>query len=195
MNSMPLFGASVVTHTTAVSDRPLQRRVVWEAHEINWRCELLALDALMTGSNGSTELLLWTRESLVSQVWGPGTSGLDVVLSVDENDLPVFCWLAPPEEGWESCRPYLSAFVKLLSRWWVVPVGFAAPMTRSSTAVRPSLVASVVSWTPPSPFTLPLFSASLTAFLFPQCVLYLPPLHEAFIMFSGCLLALIALPC
>ncbi len=113
----PLFGKSVVTHDTAVSDRNIRRRVVWETHETNWRCELLALDAVMTGSNEWTELLRWMRESLVSQVWGPGTSGLDVVPPVDEADLPTFCWVAPPEEGWESCRPYLSAFVEVLSRW------------------------------------------------------------------------------
>ncbi|KAI1789693.1 hypothetical protein LXA43DRAFT_892434, partial [Ganoderma leucocontextum] len=116
VESQPLFGNSVVTHNTAMSDRTVQRRVVWEAHETNWCCELLALDALMTGSNEWTELLRWMRESLVSQAWGVGSSGLDVVPPVDEGG-PAFCWLAPPEEGWESCRPYLSAFVELLGRW------------------------------------------------------------------------------
>ncbi|KAI1785584.1 hypothetical protein LXA43DRAFT_899421 [Ganoderma leucocontextum] len=117
VDSQPLFGNFVVTHDGAVSDRTLQHSVVWEVHETNWRCELLALDALMTGSNDWTELLRWMQESLVSQVWGPGTSGLDVVPSMDEGDPSTFCWIAPPEEGWNSCRPYLSAFVELLSRW------------------------------------------------------------------------------
>ena len=57
------------------------------------------------------------RESLVSQVWGPGTSGLDVVPLVDKAGAEAFCWLAPPDEGWEGCRPHLSAFVELLGRW------------------------------------------------------------------------------
>ncbi len=117
MGIQPLFGKSVITHDTAVSDCNIHRRVVWGTHETNWRCELLALNAVMTGSNEWTKLLRWMRESLVSQVWGPGTSGLDVVPPVDEADLPMFCWVAPPEEGWESCRPYLSAFVEVLSRW------------------------------------------------------------------------------
>ena len=116
-DSQPLFGDSVVTRDTAFSDHNVYRRVVWETHETNWRCELLALDAVMTGSNEWTELLRWMRESLVSRVWGPGTSGLDVVPPVDEGGLPVFCWFAPPEEGWESSRLHLSAFVEVLSRW------------------------------------------------------------------------------
>ena len=118
VDSQPSFGNSVVTYNAALSDRNIHCRVVWEAHETNWRCELLALDALMTGSNEWTELLRWMRESLVSQVWGPGTSGLDVVPPVDQaSGMLAFCWLAPPDEGWERCRPHLSAFVELLSRW------------------------------------------------------------------------------
>ena len=54
---------------------------------------------------------------LVSQVWGAGTSGLDVVPPVDDMDAATFAWLAPPEDGWESCRVHLSEFVQLLNRW------------------------------------------------------------------------------
>ena len=118
VESQPLFGNSVIAFETALSNQRVQRRVVWEAYETNWRCELLALDALMVGSNEWTELLRWMRESLVSEVWGSGTSGLDVVPPLeDEEQLPTFCWLAPPEEGWEASRPYLSAFVEILERW------------------------------------------------------------------------------
>ncbi|TBU34262.1 hypothetical protein BD311DRAFT_774071 [Dichomitus squalens] len=118
VEAQPLFGNSAISYDSALSDHGVQRRVVWEAHETNWRCELLALDALMTGSNEWTELLRWMRESLVSQVWGSGTSGLDVVPPLDgEERPPTFCWLAPPEEGWESSRPYLCAFVEMLERW------------------------------------------------------------------------------
>ena len=92
--------------------------MVWEAYETNWRCELLALDALMVGSNEWTELLRWMRESLVSQVWGSGTSGLDVVPPLDdEEQLSTSRWLAPPEDGWESSRRYLSVFVRILESW------------------------------------------------------------------------------
>ena len=59
--SQPLFGNQVVTQATAMSDGALKRRVVWEAHETNWRCELLALDALMVGSNEWAELPRWMR--------------------------------------------------------------------------------------------------------------------------------------
>ena len=117
MDSHPHFGNSVVTYDAALSDRNIQRRVVWDAYETNWRCELLALDAVMTGSNEWSELLRWMRESLVSQVWGPGTSGLDVVPPVDDVGPLASPWLVPPEEGWESSRVYLSAFIQVLGRW------------------------------------------------------------------------------
>ena len=117
VESQPLFGHYVVTQAAAMSDRALQRLIVFETHETNWRCELLALDALMVESNEWAELPRWMRESLVSHVWGSGTSGLDIVPSLDKAEPPMFCWLAPPEEGWESSRPHLSAFVELLGRW------------------------------------------------------------------------------
>nr|VWO99984.1 Protein SEY1 (EC [Ganoderma boninense] len=123
VESQPLYGNYVVTQAAAMSDRALQHRVVFEAHETNWRCELLALDAMMVESNEWAELPRWMRESLVSRVWGSGTSGLDVVPSLDEAEPPTFCWVAPPEEGWESSRPHLSAFVELLSRWPGCPGG------------------------------------------------------------------------
>ncbi|KAI1796810.1 hypothetical protein LXA43DRAFT_879388, partial [Ganoderma leucocontextum] len=125
VESRPLFGNYVVTQAAAMSDRALHCRVVWEAHETNWRCELLALDALMMESNEWAELPRWMRESLVSHVWGSGTSGLDVIPPLDEGGPLAFCWLAPPEEGWESCRPYLSAFIELLGRWPGCPSGLS----------------------------------------------------------------------
>ena len=118
MEAQPLFGNTVITYESALSDQRVQCRVVWEAYETNWRSELLALDALMVGSNEWTELLRWMRESLVSQVWGSGTSGLDVVPPLDDEEQPpTFCWLSPPEDGWESSRPYLGAFVEVLESW------------------------------------------------------------------------------
>ena len=121
VESRPSFGNCVVTHAAAMSDHSLQRRVVWETHETNWRCELLALDALMVGSNGWAELPRWMRECLVSRTWGSGTSGLDVVPLLDGEGPSTFCWLAPPDVGWECSRPHLSAFVELLGRWPACP--------------------------------------------------------------------------
>ncbi|PIL25417.1 hypothetical protein GSI_13307 [Ganoderma sinense ZZ0214-1] len=98
----------------------LRSSIIWDAHETNWRCELLALDALMVRSNQWPELERWMRESLLSHVWGSGTSGIDV-LPPSELQTHSYCWLQPPQEGWEECRGYLKAFVEILSRWDGLP--------------------------------------------------------------------------
>ncbi|KAI1784485.1 hypothetical protein LXA43DRAFT_1066736 [Ganoderma leucocontextum] len=120
MDACPQFGNTLVTLEMARSNSSLRSSVVWDTHETNWRCELLALDALMVGSNQWPELNRWMRESLVSQVWGSGTSGIDVVPS-SEPQGHVFCWVEPPQEGWEECRRYLKSFVEVLGRWEGLP--------------------------------------------------------------------------
>ncbi len=111
----PKYGKTVITADVLASDGGVRARIVWDAYETNWRCELLALDAVMTGSSEWSELDRWMRESLVSKVWGSGTSGIDI--TPDEECEPTFCWREPPEEGWKDCRPFLQAFVHMLGRW------------------------------------------------------------------------------
>ncbi|PIL28436.1 hypothetical protein GSI_08470 [Ganoderma sinense ZZ0214-1] len=120
VDASPQFGNTLVTLEVARSDLSTRSSVVWDAYETNWRCELLALDALMVGSNDWTELNRWMRESLVSQVWGSGTSGIDVVPPI-EPLVHQYCWLEPPQEGWEACRRYLKPFVEVLGRWEGLP--------------------------------------------------------------------------
>ncbi|KAI0709161.1 hypothetical protein C8Q76DRAFT_799196 [Earliella scabrosa] len=108
------YGNVAITHEVLATNNRIRARVAWDAYETNWRCELLALDALMVGSNDWPELDRWMRESLVAKVWG-GTSGLDIV--PHEARTPVFCWRAPPEDGWQECVQYLQAFVDVLLRW------------------------------------------------------------------------------
>ncbi|TBU25757.1 hypothetical protein BD311DRAFT_798761 [Dichomitus squalens] len=119
-NAQPQFGKVSVTLDMVRSDSRLRRNIVWDAHETNWRCELLALDALMVGSNEWSELQRWMREALVSHIWGSGSSGIDVV-PLTEEQYSADCWLEPPQEGWEACRGRLKAFVEVLGRWAGVP--------------------------------------------------------------------------
>ncbi|KAI0688610.1 hypothetical protein C8T65DRAFT_588366 [Cerioporus squamosus] len=109
------LGETVVTSEMAATDMEVRQRAVWEACETNWRCELLALDALMVGTNDWPQLERWVRESDVSQVWGPGTSGMDVVPA--PHGPYVDCWKQPGEVDWQSCRPHLAAFIAVLARW------------------------------------------------------------------------------
>ncbi|TFK78056.1 hypothetical protein K466DRAFT_607365 [Polyporus arcularius HHB13444] len=123
LNTLPSYhadvraelGETVVTSDMAAKDMNIRQRVVWEACETNWRCEVLALDALMVGSHDLPQLERWIRESAVSRVWGSGTSGLDVVPLADGPRLD--CWQGPGEAEWESCRTYLAAFVEILASW------------------------------------------------------------------------------
>ncbi|OJT03802.1 hypothetical protein TRAPUB_5531 [Trametes pubescens] len=114
--SVPRFAGHVVTYQTALKDKEIQRRLVWEAHEINWRCELLSLDALIVGSKDWPEMIRWIHESDISRVWGASSSGMDVAPRTDGGMQP-FCWMSPGEEGWEACRGHLQAFLNVLSRW------------------------------------------------------------------------------
>ncbi|KAH9912637.1 uncharacterized protein BXZ73DRAFT_82260 [Epithele typhae] len=61
------FGDREVTETDILQDDELLRTLVWEAHEVNWRCELLALDSVVVGSRNWPEVEQWSRESLISE--------------------------------------------------------------------------------------------------------------------------------
>lgn len=115
VKAAPEVGEKIVTLDVAQHDTRLHQMMIWEAHETNWRCELLALDALMVGSDEWNELDRWMRESLISRIWGPQTSGLDVLPSLSVSDH--FCWWAPGEDGWSECRWFLYGFTEMLQRW------------------------------------------------------------------------------
>ncbi|KAI0710932.1 hypothetical protein C8Q76DRAFT_624512, partial [Earliella scabrosa] len=121
------FGDLVATIATAANDSVLRARGITDVHETNWRCELLAIDAHMVDSKSWSIGQRWARELLVSQVWGPGTSGLDITPAADRS--LAFCWAEPYEEGWEECRPHLQAFVEVLSTWPDAPEWLRAAMT------------------------------------------------------------------
>ncbi|RDX47048.1 hypothetical protein OH76DRAFT_1485096 [Lentinus brumalis] len=111
----PTYGKVVVTESDARQNRTLRHCLIRDAHETNWRCELLSLDALMVDSLGWSVAQRWGREYMVSRVWGEGSSGLDVM---PEDEQPfTWSWSLPPEDGWDKCRPHLQAFVEVLSSW------------------------------------------------------------------------------
>ncbi|KAI0754372.1 hypothetical protein C8Q80DRAFT_1341392 [Daedaleopsis nitida] len=83
---------------------------------------LLALDALILGSNEWSVSSRWARERLVSKIWGPGSSGFDFIPDSWHRGSD-FCWRAPPEEGWEASRAHLAAFLEVLTKWPGCPSG------------------------------------------------------------------------
>ena len=114
-SARPVYGKIVVTEEEVRSNRLMRQRLVFDAHETNWRCELLNLDALMMNTHSWSVGQRWARELIVSRVWGEGTSGLDIM--PDEEGLALWSWSIPPEDGWQTGLPHLQAFVQLLSEW------------------------------------------------------------------------------
>ncbi|TFK80101.1 hypothetical protein K466DRAFT_638308 [Polyporus arcularius HHB13444] len=117
----PVFGRVTVSRDVISNDVSLHKRVVWELHETNWRCELLALDAVMVGSRDWPEMRRWAREAHISEVWGPPRSGLNVVPDVDSADDCL--WPDEADADWAQGRQPLRALVDLLSRWQGCPPG------------------------------------------------------------------------
>ncbi|KAI0710774.1 hypothetical protein C8Q76DRAFT_624266, partial [Earliella scabrosa] len=112
----PTFCGSPVTAERAARDFEVRMLLLWEAHEVNWRCELMALDHAMMPRDNWPVVRRWAREAELSSVWGRPTAMLSVV-----PDMPVetssFCWAESTDVGWRECRERLHALVKVLARW------------------------------------------------------------------------------
>ncbi|EPS93585.1 hypothetical protein FOMPIDRAFT_1135899 [Fomitopsis schrenkii] len=111
-----------------VNDPVVRAQVAWEAHEVNWRCELRELDALLTGSREWTVLARWERETSVSRVWESDGTGLRLFPRWG-GSLQVLCgkWRAPPEQHWEQSGRTLSEFVRVMQRWPGLPQELKIP--------------------------------------------------------------------
>lgn len=89
-------------------------RILWESHEINFRAELMALDTALVHRPTWWEIHRWTREALVTNVWGSPSSVVTVVPRVEEQDR-VYRWSSDASDG--AARETLKAFASVLSRW------------------------------------------------------------------------------
>ena len=101
----------------SIAEKPSVRLwLLCESHEINFRAELLALDALLVQKDAWEEIHRWEREMQVSGVWGPPSSAASVV-AASSPETRQFHWRTPPQGGWESCRERLRSFALVLTRW------------------------------------------------------------------------------
>ncbi|KAH9912987.1 uncharacterized protein BXZ73DRAFT_55771 [Epithele typhae] len=108
-----LEGLSVSAEDAAINPT-VRARLLWEAHEINFRCELMALDAVLVPRSGWSVMQRWGREMLVSGVWGKESS-IATVIPLPSDD--VFAWPSVPQEDWRSAEPYLRRFMAVASAW------------------------------------------------------------------------------
>ncbi len=100
-----------------VGDVCVRSSILWEAHEINFRAELMALDTLLVQKSTWQEIHRWEREALVSAVWGPPSSVLSV-LPVD-NTASELRWASKfvADVPNTTAVQTLKNFAKVLMRW------------------------------------------------------------------------------
>ncbi|KAH9884293.1 hypothetical protein C8Q73DRAFT_616878, partial [Cubamyces lactineus] len=112
----PVWEGLVITHELAVTDDRVRYNLLWEAHEVNWRCELMALDRAVVPRHEWPIIRVWEREAEVSAVWGED-SGVISVLPTLVTDRTRFLWTRPPDERWREAIQPLRAFLALMARW------------------------------------------------------------------------------
>ena len=114
-DSTAALGELAVKLETVKSDAAVRRRLVWEAYEINFRAEVMALDTVMVQTEEWQEIRKWEREAVVARIWGE-VSGMSVLPAM-ERSRPVCLWFCPPDPRWGQCKQALRAFVDVLRRW------------------------------------------------------------------------------
>ena len=107
------LGDMEVSEETAATDERIRRLLLWESHEINFRCELMALDACFVPRSDWPLIRRWARESLVSECWGPPASLSAVVPAIPPDDEP-FCWQTSAQHEWCERITQLVRFLDLL---------------------------------------------------------------------------------
>ncbi|EIW51993.1 uncharacterized protein TRAVEDRAFT_83647, partial [Trametes versicolor FP-101664 SS1] len=112
---VPLLETVPVSLADAATDIRIRGLLLWESHEINFRCELMALDTALVQREHWSEIHRWEREAVVSGVWGDPSSVVSVIPS--SSDIPEFRWILPPDVRWRDCRTYLARFIAIVMRW------------------------------------------------------------------------------
>ena len=146
-SAQPIYPNALVTETAARANRSIRQRVVSNAHETEWRCELLSLGALMLNSYTWPVLRKSVQDRNVSCMRAEGTSGIDIM--PDEEDLLLRSRSIPRRKDWQTDIAHLQCSMQLLDRWPDCP--------RTSDLFPKRLQASTkddtrVSWRPPWTF-------------------------------------------
>ena len=118
---LPKLGDQEVSEESASTDGRIRRLLLWESHEINFRCEVMALDACLVPRDNWTTIQRWGREAFVSECWGPSASLSSVVPSMPPNEEP-FCWPNSQDNAWTGGLRYLVRFLDVLVQWEGCPV-------------------------------------------------------------------------
>ena len=120
----PVFYKVEVDEACARDNKDLQELALWEIREVNFRCEVRALDAVIMKHHTMDSILLRDRLVSMSGIWG-SINGGDAVIPVWETMRPstiLRYWVPSFTPGWERRRSTLSAFVSFILRWHDVPL-------------------------------------------------------------------------
>lgn len=103
----------------AVAQNPhIRLRLLWEAHEVNFRAELLSLDAVVVKTHSPSFPLPQRieRELRVSTIWGPPSSIMEIFPHADDED-QTFRWHSPPDVRFRASMDTLQNFIAVLAAW------------------------------------------------------------------------------
>ncbi|KAH9932140.1 uncharacterized protein BXZ73DRAFT_46882, partial [Epithele typhae] len=121
-DARPVFQGRRVTLDMLKTHRGIRFEILWEIYETNWRCELLALDSYLLKSSEWPTVEQWTREAVISRVWGSdSTSGLNLLPSSRAEGM----W-----SMWEDTEhdvDGLITFITVVSRWPKCPSTLVGP--------------------------------------------------------------------
>ncbi|KAH9829233.1 uncharacterized protein C8Q71DRAFT_718560 [Rhodofomes roseus] len=120
-NTQTAQWGTVTLDITSANAPATRAQILWEVHEVNWRCELRELDAVLTHSREWGTLQRWEREARVCRVWSPQGSGLRVIPRWEQGERSTATWVCPPQGAWHQSVNTLVEFIGVMARWSGLP--------------------------------------------------------------------------
>ncbi len=117
--SKPRYRNAEVSLKKINEDYSVLTTALWEMREVNFRCELRALDSVILKLDRENEFVQRSRLEALSGVWG-ATSGGDSVVPIWEGlglRSVLFYWTPPGRANWEMRRETLYNFARFMTRW------------------------------------------------------------------------------
>ncbi|KAI0359447.1 hypothetical protein OH77DRAFT_1517877 [Trametes cingulata] len=112
--STPSLDGKLISLSVACSDPDVRAQLIWESHETNFRCELMALDTALVNQPDWSDIHRWEREAEVSSVWGPPSTMVSVIPPSPPPDEP-FRWSSEPPTP--ECYSTLRRFIAVVRKW------------------------------------------------------------------------------
>lgn len=119
-----------VAPQTLLEDMTLRCCILWESSEINFQCEVMALDTVLVQNDNWLEIHRWQREAAVSAIWGPPSSVVLVIPRLDDTQDVQFRWDDSPDDI--AAQDMLQHFCQILAQWPDCPDSVAEKGSRGT---------------------------------------------------------------